>query len=247
MEYVRKSCNHILIINGKEAVLQSNDTLLDNALCNKTSLKCIMGVCSQWKKFPKIDDLKIDQLKCSKSCVKENNDCKSHTVKVKQFERVTYMHKEKEKKKLQLVDKSLTPCELVELLKSKLVNFARHRFNVQHTSKTYDQVVSNLTENMLFKIHDFSENYTCLLPEEIQSLHWNQETATVYPVVVLRRVGDDIREDHIAFISKDKQHVPSVEYCNNILHNHYEKEGLSINHDIEYNDGCASQFKCIRA
>ena len=49
------------------------------------------------------------------------------------------------------------------------------------------------------------------------------------------------------FISDDKKHdVPCVEKCNEILHHHYVKEGLQINHDIEYSDGCSSQFKCIR-
>ena len=46
----------------------------------------------------------------------------------------------------------------------------------------------------------------CLLPEEIQSLHWTQETATVYPIVVIRKVEDDIHEDHIVFISNYKKH-----------------------------------------
>ena len=32
-----------------------------------------------------------------------------------------------------------------------------------------------------------------------------------------------------------------------MLHKHYQKKGLSITHDVEYNDGCASQFKCIYA
>ena len=100
----------------------------------------------------------------------------------------------------------------------------------------------------IIKIHDFSENYTCLLPDEIQSLHWTQETATVYPVVVLRRVNGDVREDHITFISNDKNHdVPFVELCNNWLHKHYQDQGVEIVHDVEYNDGCSSQFKCIRA
>ena len=154
------------------------------------------------------------------------------------------MHKGKEKKKLKLVDKILTPSELVLLLKSKLDKFPVHRFNVQHTAKTYDNIISNLDEHSILKIHDFSENYTCLLPEEIQSLHWTQETATLYPIVVLGKLGEDIREDHLIFISDDKLHdVPFVEHCNEILHKHYGNEGLSITHDIEYNDGCASQFK----
>ena len=98
------------------------------------------------------------------------------------------------------------------LLKNKLEKFPEHRFNVPNTTKTYDNIISNLDENSILKIHDISENYTCLLPEEIQSLHWAQETATVYPIVVLRKLDDDIREDHLVFISDDKKHdVPFVE------------------------------------
>ena len=75
-----------------------------------------------------------------------------------------------------------------------------------------------------------------------------QETATVYPIVVIRKVEDDIHEDHIVSISNDKKHdVPFVEYCNDILHRYYKDAGLSITHDTEYNDGFALQFKCICA
>ena len=70
----------------------------------------------------------------------------------------------------------------------------------------------------------------------------------MYPVVVLRKIGEDVREDHITFINDDKKHdVPFVELCNSWLHQHFKEQGLSITHEIEYNDGCASQFKCVRA
>ena len=50
------------------------------------------------------------------------------------------------------------------------------------------------------------------------------------------------------FISDYKKHnVPFVEKSNEILYHHCVKEGLQINHGIEYNDGCSSQFKCICA
>jgi len=108
---------------------------------------------------------------------------------------------------------------------------------VQHTAKAYDDIIESLDNHTILKIHDFSENYTCLLPEEIQSLHWTQETAVVYPIVVLRKVNDVVREDHITFISNDKQKdVSFFELCNQKLHNHYVKEGLNILHDIEYNE-----------
>ena len=47
--------------------------------------------------------------------------------------------KRKEKKKLKLVDKMITPSELVLLLKEKLNKFPVHRFIVEQTAKTYDK------------------------------------------------------------------------------------------------------------
>ena len=52
-----------------------------------------------------------------------------------------------------------------------------------------------MSDKKIIKIQDFSGNYTCLLPEEIMSIHWTQEQATVYPVVVLRKVDGILRED----------------------------------------------------
>ena len=107
-----------------------------------------------------------------------------------------------------------------------------------------------MTNITIVKIQDFSENYTCLLPEEIMSIHWTQEQATVYPVVVLRKIDDVLRkiEDYFTFISDDIKHdVPFVELCNDMMHTYYDKINVDIDLDIEFNDGCAIQFKCIRA
>ena len=40
----------------------------------------------------------------------------------------------------------------------------------------------------------------------MHSLHWTQETTTLYPIVVLRKVNHEIREDHITFLSDEKKH-----------------------------------------
>ena len=68
----------------------------------------------------------------------------------------------------------------------------RHRLNVNHTRSVWNQVEKFLENNAVVKIQDFSENYTCLLPKDVQSLHWNQEQCTVHPVVVLRNVDSEI-------------------------------------------------------
>ena len=56
------------------------------------------------------------------------------------------------------------------------------------------------------KIQDFPENYTCLLPQEIQRLHWTQNQCTVYPLVALCKVNDKIKEDHFVVINDDIKH-----------------------------------------
>ena len=79
------------------------------------------------------------------------------------------------------------------------------------------------------------------------SIHWTQEQATVYPVVVLRKIDDVLGEDHFTFISDDIKHdVPFVELCNDMIHTYYDEVNVDIDLDIEFNDGCASRFKCIR-
>ena len=98
----------------------------------------------------------------------------------------------------------MTLPQLMELLEARLRDFPRHRFNISHTKSVWDQVEENLNENYIVKIQDFSENYTCLLPEEIQmkGIHWTQNQCTVYPVVLLRKVDDQIKEDHFVIISE---------------------------------------------
>ena len=136
----------------------------------------------------------------------------------------------------------------VAVLKEKLKGFACHRFNVSHTNHTFDQAVAGMSDKTIIKIQDFSENYTCLLPEEIMSIHWTQEQATVYPVVVLRKVDGILHENHFTFISNDLIHdVPFVELCNSMIHTYYDGRDINIEIDIEFNDGCPSQYKCVQA
>ena len=76
--------------------------------------------------------------------------------------------------------------EVVELLKIKFQVFTSLRYNVSHTSVTFYQLFSNLDESIV-KIQDFSENYTCLLQQEIMSLQSNQEQATVFLIITLKK------------------------------------------------------------
>ena len=67
------------------------------------------------------------------------------------------------------------------------------------------------------------------------SIHSTQEQATVYPVVVLWKVEDRVREDHFVFISDDLKHdIPFVEICNSMIHKHYTDRNIPLTRDIEF-------------
>ena len=119
-------------------------------------------------------------LKCSDDYFKKSNDCKLHKVKCLQFERSEYEYKGDVKKKLSLVEKYLILPELIDLLRKELHDFLRHRFNVNYTRNLWNQVEEHLNEKMIVKIQDFSENYTCLLLHEVQSMHWTQNQCSCF-------------------------------------------------------------------
>ena len=79
-------------------------------------------------------------------------------------------------------------------------------------------MLTGLYAVVIIKIKDFSENYTCFLPNEIMSVDWTQQQATDFPVVFLIKVNGVVREDHFVFISKDLKHdIPFVKICSSII------------------------------
>ena len=96
--------------------------------------------------------------------------------------------------------------DMLERLKLLLIKFPIHWFNVEHTKNQIDMLQMQLQENEIIKIQDFSENYKCLLPDEIQSMHCVQQSAALFPAVVVRNVDAVLREDHLLFFSNDLTH-----------------------------------------
>ena len=64
-----------------------------------------------------------------------------------------------------------TMNEAVDLLKKAMIDFPRQSFNHYHTKEVFNTCKLNLGIDQILKVQDFSENYTCLVPDEVQSLH----------------------------------------------------------------------------
>ena len=53
---------------------------------------------------------------------------------------------------------------------------------------------------------DFSENYTFVLQDEVQSHHWNAQQATIHPFVIYYKNGEQIEHLSFVVISEDLRH-----------------------------------------
>ena len=246
-DYLQTKLNDLLRIN-EQAVIKDNETLVSNTLCNSDSIACIERDCKQCG-VDNSDALKENIHYCSHDCRKNKDDCSNHTISFLQFKSTSYTtNKGQTKKKVALVSERITISQFFASLKVAMQGFARHRFNHFHT-KMYKMAVEGLQEGQIIKVQDFSENYTCFVPDEVQSLHWTQTQATLFPVVTFRKTDTGkLLEDHLVFISDDLEHdCAFVEMINADIHSYYQQAGVEIVRDIEFNDGCAAQFKSIKS
>ena len=111
-----------------------------------------------------------------------------------------------------------------------------------------DNLLEPLRQNEVVIIQDFSENYSCLLLSEPQTLHWTTQQAMMYHVVAIFVENGALKEDHFVFISETLAHNAAfVEHCDKSIRKYYSEHSPTITNFIEINDGCSQQFKSIKA
>ena len=78
----------------------------------------------------------------------------------------------KETKHLSLVKKQTPPRELISHLVAQLKGFPLHLFTARWQRVQWCNLMENLPHDHVAIEMDFSENYSCLVQEEAQSMHW---------------------------------------------------------------------------
>ena len=79
------------------------------------------------------------------------------------------------RKKMALIDKTLPPKKFSNLFQNmsyEVMSFSLYRFNVFQTKTEVERLIESLQGDQMFKIQDFSQNYTCEVPNELQAMHW---------------------------------------------------------------------------
>lgn len=150
-------------------------------------------------------------------------------------------------------------------------NFIVHNFRARWQSEQFRECLKTFPRGTIVSSIDFSENYTFLVQNEIQSQHWDNKQVTLLihvtyrhredaesieatvglPVKAARVSAQDTSRDIIAdyhfYISDDNNHdTLFVQHC---MDQHWEwmaDQGIHVDQHWVWSDGAASQFKACR-
>ncbi|WAR17866.1 hypothetical protein MAR_032460 [Mya arenaria] len=159
----------------------------------------------------------------------------------------------KNKVRVMMVKKKESLNSLVTQLADHLDTLAKHLFVARWQQKQFSNLITKVPPGWVVLNLDFAENYACISQMEIQSAHWAHNQATIHPIVcyykcemdncettiqeTLLFISDDLKHDHRAvncFVKKTNEHLINV-------------RSLDIVKQIQFCDGCASQYKSCLA
>ena len=193
-------------------------SLLESFLCKNALEKCWMGKCE----------------KCSslmKSVLQEN--CED-------LVEASWLVWQECDGRLAKVQEEGYILELIEYICSIGPQFLQHCYIKREQAKSYQQEKTTvLSQHDLALIQvDFSENYTCMMQDEIQSAHWNQNQISLFTAVTWH--SEDI--DSYALVSDNIDHTKNtiIAYMDRLL----EEQSLNSVQEVHiWSDGPSSQFK----
>lgn len=144
----------------------------------------------------------------------------------------------------EMVKQSISVEDYISLLSRSLEKLIPHSFVAKSQSSAFKRLKENPPPNTAIVVMDFSENYSYVIQNEIQSYHWNRGGCTLHPVGIFLRNKENVLISNHCFISDDLEHDTSfVNYVQREI-----TKWLAINHpEIDtvhyFTDGCAGQYK----
>ncbi|MES9901055.1 MAG: hypothetical protein ABW168_00060 [Sedimenticola sp.] len=174
----------------------------------------------------------------------------NETVEFAKWEKAkTKSRQGKEVSKVFMVKHRVKLCDMIIEAMEDLSIMARHLFNAKWQQLQFSGLIKNIPTNWVVLNLDFAENYACISQMEIQTAHWFHQQVTIHPVVAYYNCHkcDETVQECLYFVSDDLTHDAHavhrfVSATNAHLRN---KRGIDIEHQVQFSDGCASQYKSV--
>ena len=102
----------------------------------------------------------------------------------------------------------------------------------------------NLLPGEVLVIGEFSENYSCVVQDEAQSFHWNNNIATIHQFAYCYRNAGDIKRGNFILVSDYNTHDTVAVYLfQKHLINHLKANSQLVQEVIYSSDGCGGNTK----
>lgn len=164
-------------------------------------------------------------------------------VEEKSIEQVTY-------KQWVTVDRTnletiQSPVEdFLEKLSAKLSYLLPHTFIAQQQCVFLSERKKNLKPEECIVICDFSENYSFVIQDSVQGVHWNNNQATIHPFVIYFKENNSLKHKNYIAISESLKHDTNAVHlfqCQLIII--LKKEIRNLEKIIYFSDGSSTQYK----
>ncbi|KAL5477704.1 hypothetical protein EMCRGX_G024538 [Ephydatia muelleri] len=196
--------------------------------CIPPTLECFLGKCTE---CPGVEIL----------CAELQAIMDEHEVDSIEYRQWTNTDRSSLETKVQTVD------EFLDSFSRMLEKLLVHDLITKMQADFMREKKESLGPGEFLVVADFSENFSFVVQDEIQSFHWNNNSATIHPFVCYYRDNGELRSVCYIVISSCIQHdVNAVHLFQRKLVNFLTQEscGGQLSKKIWYmSDGCAAQYK----
>ena len=247
LQFALDNLNQISVNGGGSHLFKNTHEFVDSTLCGDgRGIDCLHRRCDECGTA--VPFVFMTGLRCRRGCREAN--CSKCPVTWRSYQRVT-----RDGKSVMALEETTDSLDsFVLYVQEKLSSFAYHRFMASHMHQQYRNAVNNIKNSEIIVINDFAENYSMILPNEIQSCYWVNVQSTIYVSVVTRHGQHSSPEEpvlvdeHYIFLSNDLDHdAHFAEHCKNLLIRDLARRGHKLKRVLEFCDGAASQFKSSTA
>ena len=133
--------------------------------------------------------------------------------------------------------------EFVESLMAKLQVLKLHMFIHDMQTKHFYAVKGNLTEGEVLTVGDFSENYSFVIQDAAQGVHWSNSSCTLHPWICYYEEDDTVKTFSVLFISDCLEHNTVAVYAFQKVLIKLLKERVNLVAVQYFSDGCSKQYK----
>jgi hypothetical protein len=175
--------------------------------------------------------------------------CGGLPVVYSKLERVKKLRKQKEVVQIMPVNHNTSITGLIIELAKDLETLAEHIFVATWQQQQFANLLKEIPPSWVVLNMDFSENYSCIAQNEVQSAHWGHEQVTIHPTVAYYKCQHDncteTVQEALIFVSSDLIHDSSAVMKFTAVANEHlsQTRGITINREIQLTDGCAAQYK----